>query len=42
MESLRETYEKELVPALMEKFGYKNRMQVGYWIKCTDTGRGDQ
>lgn len=25
---LQEKYEKEIVPALMEKFGYKNIMQV--------------
>lgn len=25
---LRETYEKKIVPALMERFGYKNRMAV--------------
>ncbi|MGB9809486.1 MAG: 50S ribosomal protein L5, partial [Caldanaerobacter sp.] len=28
MSRLREKYEKEVVPALMEKFGYKNIMQV--------------
>ncbi|MDI3538451.1 MAG: large subunit ribosomal protein [Bacillota bacterium] len=26
--NLREKYEQEVVPALMQKFGYKNRMQV--------------
>lgn len=26
--NLREKYEQEVVPALMEKFGYKNKMQV--------------
>ncbi len=25
---LRDVYEKEIVPAMMERFGYKNRMQV--------------
>ena len=28
VERLRETYEKEVVPALMERFGYDNRFQV--------------
>ena len=28
MEALREQYEKEVVPALMKKFGYKSIMQV--------------
>lgn len=28
MERLKEKYTKEVVPALMEKFGYKNIMQV--------------
>lgn len=28
MSRLREKYEKEVVPALMERFGYKNIMQV--------------
>ena len=28
MEKLREQYEKEIVPALMKKFGYKSVMQV--------------
>lgn len=28
MESLKESYEKNLVPHLMEKFGYKNKMEV--------------
>ena len=28
MERLKEKYTKEVVPALMEKFGYKNTMQV--------------
>ena len=28
MERLREQYEKEVVPALMKKFGYKSIMQV--------------
>ena len=28
MEKLREQYEKEVIPALMNKFGYKSVMQV--------------
>ena len=28
MNRLQERYEKEVVPAMMEKFGYKNIMQV--------------
>lgn len=28
MQSLKEKYNKEVVPAMMEKFGYKNRMAV--------------
>ena len=28
MARLKEVYEKEIIPALMEKFGYKNKMQV--------------
>ena len=28
MSRLREKYQKEVVPALMERFGYKNIMQV--------------
>ena len=29
METLREQYEKEVVPALMKKFQYKSVMQIG-------------
>lgn len=28
MTRLKETYEKEIIPALIEKFGYKNKMDV--------------
>ncbi len=28
MSRLRERYEKEVIPALMQRFGYKNAMQV--------------
>ena len=32
---LKEKYQKEAVPAMMEKFGYKNRMAVPKILKVT-------
>ena len=33
MKNLKERYHKEIVPAMMKKFGYKNPMQVPHLIK---------
>lgn len=33
MARLKETYEKEIIPALIEKFGYKNKMDVPHLEK---------
>lgn len=42
MEKLREQYEKEVVPALMKKFGYKSIMQVPKLDKIViNIGLGD-
>ena len=42
MEALREQYEKEVVPALMKKFGYKSIMQVPKLNKIViNIGLGD-
>ena len=42
MEALREHYEKEVVPALMKKFGYKSIMQVPKLNKIViNIGLGD-
>ena len=42
MSRLREKYEKEVVPALMERFGYKNIMQVPKVEKVViNTGVGE-
>lgn len=42
MARLKETYEKEIVPSLMEKFGYKNKMQVPRLQKIVvNVGMGD-
>ena len=42
MEKLREQYEKEVVPALMKKFGYKSLMQVPKLDKIViNIGLGD-
>ena len=42
MEVLREQYEKEVVPALMKKFGYKSKMQVPKLDKIViNIGLGD-
>ena len=42
MEVLREQYEKEVVPALMKKFGYKSIMQVPKLNKIViNIGLGD-
>ncbi len=39
---LKERYRKEVVPALMEKFNYKNPMQVPRLVKiCLNQGVGD-
>lgn len=39
---VQETYEKEVVPALKEKFGYKNPMQVPKLVKIVlSSGLGD-
>lgn len=35
MEKLKEKYEKKVIPAMMEKFGYKNRMAVPKITKVT-------
>lgn len=42
MEILREQYEKQVVPALMKKFGYKSIMQVPKLNKIViNIGLGD-
>ena len=42
MEKLREQYEKEVIPALMNKFGYKSVMQVPKLDKIViNIGLGD-
>ena len=42
MEKLREQYEKEVIPALMKKFGYKSTMQVPKLEKIViNIGLGD-
>ena len=42
MEKLREQYEKEVIPALMEKFQYKSTMQVPKLEKIViNIGLGD-
>ena len=42
MEILKEQYEKEVVPALMKKFGYKSIMQVPKLDKIViNIGLGD-
>lgn len=42
MERLKETYEKEIVPVLMEKFGHKNRMDVARLEKIVvNVGMGE-
>lgn len=33
MKNLKERYHKEIVPAMMKKYGYKNPMQVPHLIK---------
>ena len=35
MEKLKEKYKKEVVPSMMEKFGYKNKMSVPKIVKVT-------
>ncbi|MBM3206069.1 MAG: 50S ribosomal protein L5 [Candidatus Staskawiczbacteria bacterium] len=35
MEKLQEKYKKEVIPAMMEKFGYKNKMAVPKIVKVT-------
>ena len=42
MEKLREQYQKEVIPALMKKFGYKSTMQVPKLEKIViNIGLGD-
>ena len=42
METLKEQYEKEVIPALMKKFGYKSVMQVPKLDKIViNIGLGD-